>query len=126
MTIETQPSSACIDGGADVSSDHALRDRRNENRRNASFTADSIFHFREAGKNIGESFIYIARPLLPSIAGSGVMMVAIWGWQEVSTTLSPILRLAVSVVMGGLVYVAYLWLTQREMFYEVRELVGRK
>ncbi|VVB85542.1 Polysaccharide biosynthesis protein [uncultured archaeon] len=82
--------------------------------------------FREAGKIIDESFMYIARPLLPAIAGSFIMMFAIWGWQDISAAFSPILRLAVSVVLGAAVYVGYLWWARRELFYEIRELIGRK
>jgi O-antigen/teichoic acid export membrane protein len=82
--------------------------------------------FREAGKIIDENFIYIARPLMPAFVGSGVMMIAIWEWQDISAALSPVVRLAVSIVIGILVYVGYLWWMNREIFYEIRELVGRK
>lgn len=34
------------------------------------------------------------------------------------------LRLAVSVMLGASVYVAYLWLMRRELFYEIRKLIG--
>jgi len=78
--------------------------------------------FREAGKIIDENFMYIARPLMPAFVGSGVMMIAIWGWQDISAALSPVIRLAVSIVIGILV----LWWMNREIFYEIRELVGRK
>jgi hypothetical protein len=40
--------------------------------------------------------------------------------------LSPFIRLAVSVVVGGAVYVGYLWWRNREIFYEVKGLVGRR
>lgn len=82
--------------------------------------------FREAGKIIGENSMYIARPLMPTFMGSGIMIIAIWVWQDLSATLSPSLRLASSVVLGVGVYVGYLWLTRRELFYEIRELIQRK
>ncbi len=82
--------------------------------------------FREAGKIIGENFMYIVRPLMPAFAGSGVMVLAIWGWQEISAGLFPVMRLAVSVVTGTAVYVAYLWLTRKELFFEIRELIMRR
>jgi hypothetical protein len=37
-----------------------------------------------------------------------------------------VIRLAVSIVIGILVYVGYLWWMNREIFHEIRELVGRK
>lgn len=82
--------------------------------------------FREAGKIIEENFMYIARPLLPAIAGSIIMLLAIGGWQYISIALSPVLRLAVSVVLGVSVYVAFLWVVRRELFYEIRELITRQ
>ncbi|GFO96766.1 export protein [groundwater metagenome] len=80
----------------------------------------------EAGKIIGESFTYIARNFVPAIIGSLIMALAIWGWQEFAVGLSPVIRLAVSVVVGVLVYVGYLWWMNREIFFEIRGLVGRK
>ena len=85
-----------------------------------------VLTFREAGKIIGESFMFIVKPLVPAFAGSVVMMIAIWGWQEAAGGMAPVVRLAVSVLLGTGVYVGYLWLTRRELFYEVRDLVGRK
>ncbi|MDP3105664.1 MAG: polysaccharide biosynthesis C-terminal domain-containing protein, partial [Candidatus Methanoperedens sp.] len=81
---------------------------------------------REAGKIIGESFTFIAKTFVPSIMGSLVMVVGIYAWYYVSAGLSPVLRLVGSVVIGVAVYVGFLWMTKRELFYEIRELVGRK
>jgi len=81
--------------------------------------------FREAGKIIGESFTFIARTLVPGISGSLIMVLAIYAWYYISASFSPVLRLAVSVVLGTSVYVAFLWLTRKELFYEVRELITR-
>ena len=81
---------------------------------------------REAGKIIGESFGFIAKTFVPSIMGSLVMVVGIYAWYYVSDGLSPVLRLGGSVVIGAVVYVGFLWMTGRELFYEIRELVGRK
>jgi len=80
----------------------------------------------EAGKIIGEYFTFIARIFVPGIIGSLIMALAIWGWQDMAVVLSPVIRLAVSIVVGVLVYVGYLWWMNREIFYEVRELVGRR
>jgi len=85
-----------------------------------------VLTLHEAGKIIGENFTYIARNFLPGIIGSLIMALSIWGWQDISAALSPVVRLAVSIVIGILVYVGYLWWMNREIFYEIRELVGRK
>jgi O-antigen/teichoic acid export membrane protein len=85
-----------------------------------------VLTLHEAGKIIGENITYIARNFVPAVIGSLVMAVVIWGWQEVAAGLSPVIRLAVSVVVGGAVYVGYLWWRNREIFYEVKGLVGRR
>ena len=85
-----------------------------------------VLTFREAGKIIGESFGFIARTFVPSIMGSLVMVVGIYAWYYVAAGLGPVLRLGVSVVIGTVVYVGFLWITKGELFYEIRELVGRK
>jgi hypothetical protein len=85
-----------------------------------------VLTLHEAGKIIRENFTYIARNFVPAVIGSLVMAVVIWGWQDVAVGLSPVVRLAVSVVVGGAVYVGYLWWRNREIFYEVKGLVGRK
>ena len=85
-----------------------------------------VLTLHEAGKIIGENFTYIARNFVPGIIGSLIMALSIWGWQDISAALSPVVRLAVSIVIGILIYIGYLWWMNREIFYEVRELVGRK
>jgi O-antigen/teichoic acid export membrane protein len=85
-----------------------------------------ILTLNEAGKIIGESFGYIARNFVHAVIGSLFMAVVIWGWQEVAVGVSPVVRLAVSIVVGGAVYVGYLWWKNREILYEVKGLVGRK
>lgn len=85
-----------------------------------------ILTLREAGKIIGERFTFIARTFVHGITGSLIMVVAIYAWYYVSASFSPVLRLAVSVILGSSVYVAFLWMTRRELFYEVRELITRR
>ncbi len=85
-----------------------------------------VLTLHEAGKIIGENFTYIARNFVPGIIGSLIMALSIWGWQDISAALLPVIRLAVSIVIGILVYVGYLWWMNREIFYEIKELVGRK
>ncbi len=85
-----------------------------------------LLSFREAGKIIGESFTFIARTFVPGITGSFMMVLAIYAWHYVSDALSPVLRLGGSVLLGTVVYVGFLWMTRRELFYEIRELVGRR
>ncbi len=75
-----------------------------------------VLTLREAGKIIGKDFIYIARNFVPGIIGSLIMAFSIWGWQELAAALSPVVRLAVSIVIGILVYVGYLWWMNREIF----------
>jgi hypothetical protein len=54
------------------------------------------------------------------------MALTIWSWQDIAGGLSPVVRLAVSVVVGGAVYVEFLLWRNREIFYEDKGLVGRK
>ncbi len=82
--------------------------------------------FSEAGKIIGESFTFIARTFVPGLTGSLIMVLAIYAWYYASSSFSPVPRLTVSVIIGSSVYVAFLWLTRRELFYDVRELITRR
>jgi O-antigen/teichoic acid export membrane protein len=82
--------------------------------------------FKEAGKIIEESFAYIARSFVPGITGSLIMVMAIYAWQYAAASFSPVLRLAVSVVLGASVYIAFLWLTRKELFYEIKELAAKR
>jgi O-antigen/teichoic acid export membrane protein len=82
--------------------------------------------FREAGKIIDESLMYVVQPFILAFSGSIIMMVAISGWQNISVALSPTLRLTVSIVLGASVYFKYLWWRQKELFYEIRELIIKK
>jgi O-antigen/teichoic acid export membrane protein len=81
--------------------------------------------FREAGKIIEESFAYIAGSFAPGITGSLIMVLVIYAWQYASASFSPALRLGVSIVLGSLVYLAFLWMTRKELFYEIKELVAK-
>jgi PST family polysaccharide transporter/lipopolysaccharide exporter len=87
---------------------------------------DVVLTLHEAGKIIGENFTYIGRNFVPAIIGSLIMALALWGWQEIAVGLSPLIRLAVSVMVGGAIYVGYLWWRNREIFYEVEGLEGRR
>ncbi len=82
--------------------------------------------FKEAGKIIKESFAYIARSFVPGITGSLIMVLAIYAWQYMSAFFSPVLRLAVSIVLGASVYTAFLWITRKELFYEIKELAAKR
>ncbi len=73
---ESQHPAAHINGCAYVSAHNALWDTGNKHRGLIPSPLIVFLTFREAGKIIGEDFMYIVRPLLPSIAGSGVMIVA--------------------------------------------------
>jgi O-antigen/teichoic acid export membrane protein len=42
-----------------------------------------------------------------------------------SASFSLFLRLGVSIVLGASVYAAFLWITRKELFYEIRELIAR-
>ena len=85
-----------------------------------------VLTLREAGKIIGVSFGFIAKTFVPSIMGSLVMVVGIYAWYYVAAGLGLGLRLGGSVVIGTVVYRRFLSMTRRELFYEIRELVGRK
>ena len=82
--------------------------------------------FREAGKIIEEDFFYIAKTFIPGIVGSLIMVIVIYTWNYLSVGFSPFLRLVFSIIFGLMVYVGFFWITRKEMFYEIRELVGRK
>jgi len=85
-----------------------------------------VLTLHEAGKIIGENFTYIAKNFVPGIIGSLIMALSIWVWQDFAGGLSPVIRLGASIVIGGAVYVGYLWWMNREIFYEIRGLVGRR
>jgi len=85
-----------------------------------------VLTLHEAGKIIGGNFTYIARNFVPGIIGSLIMALTIWGWQDFAGGLSPVIRLGASIVIGAAVYVGYLWWMNREIFYEIRGLVGRR
>jgi len=85
-----------------------------------------VLTLHEAGKIIGENFTFIARNFVTAIMGSLIMALFIWVWQDFAGGLSPVIRLAVSIVIGAAVYVGYLWWMNREIFYEIRGLVGRR
>jgi len=84
-----------------------------------------VFTLHEAGKIIGENYVY-CEELRPWNNWVLIMALSIWEWQDISAALSPVVRLAASIIIGILVYVGYLWWMNREIFYEIRELVGRK
>ena len=123
---KAQSSAACIDGAAHVS----LTIRYGIMGAAIAATLPSVLivvlTLREAGKIIGENIRYIAGNFVPAIIGSLIMALSIWGWQEFAVGFSPVIRLAVSILMGAAVYVGYLWWMNREIFYEVKGLVGRK
>lgn len=82
--------------------------------------------FREAGKIIEEDFLYIAKTFVPGIVGSLVMVMVIYSWSYMSVSFSPFLRLAFSIIFGLMVYVGFFWITRKELFFELKELVMRK
>jgi O-antigen/teichoic acid export membrane protein len=84
-----------------------------------------ILTLTEAGKIIEEKFIFIAKVFIPEIIGSLIMVLSIWGWQDLAAGLSPVIRLAATVIIGALVYVGYLWRMNREIFYEIRRLLEK-
>ncbi len=85
-----------------------------------------ILTLKEAGKIIGESFSYIARNFVPAITGSLIMALSIWGWQRFAIGISPVIRMGVSIMIGTLVYVGYLWWMNKEILYEIRGLITRR
>jgi len=89
-------------------------------------TLNVFLTFREAGKIIDEDFFYIAKTFVPGIVGSLIMVSVIYGWSYMAVSFSPYLRLAFSIIFGLVVYVGFFWVTKKEMFYEIKELVGRK
>jgi O-antigen/teichoic acid export membrane protein len=82
--------------------------------------------FREAGKIIEEDFFYIAKTFVPGIVGSLIMVIVIYAWSYMAVSFSPFLRLAFSIIFGLVVYVGFFWITRKEMFYEIKDLVMRK
>lgn len=82
--------------------------------------------FHEAGKIIEEDFMYIARPLTPAIVGSLIMVTGIRLLHTALPFLSTLFMLASSVILGSIIYIAFLWLIRRELFYEIRELLARR
>jgi O-antigen/teichoic acid export membrane protein len=80
--------------------------------------------FREAGKIIKESFMFILRPLLPFLVGSVILVLSIELLHHI-LPLKPSYMLAASVILGSAVYFVFLWLTQKELIYEIKELVTK-
>jgi lipopolysaccharide exporter len=89
-------------------------------------TLNIFLTFREAGKIIEEDFFYIAKTFIPGIVGSFVMVAVIYAWSYMAVSFSPFVRLAFSIIFGLVIYVGFFWITKKEMFYELKELVGRK
>jgi len=85
-----------------------------------------VLTLREAGKIIEEDFLYIAKTFVPGIVGSLIMMSVIYAWSYMAVSFSPFLRLAFSIFFGLVVYVGFFWITRKEMFYEMKELVMRE
>jgi O-antigen/teichoic acid export membrane protein len=69
--------------------------------------------FREAGKIIKESFMFIVRPLLPFSVGSIIVVLSIELLHYI-LPLKPSYMLAASVILGSAIYFAFLWRTQKE------------
>jgi O-antigen/teichoic acid export membrane protein len=82
--------------------------------------------FREAGKIIEEDFLYITKTFIPGIIGSLAMVMVIYSWSYMSISFSPFLRLAFSIIFGLVIYVGFFWITNKEFFYGIKELVIRK
>jgi O-antigen/teichoic acid export membrane protein len=82
--------------------------------------------FKEAGKIIEEDFFYIAKTFVPGIVGSSIMVSVIYAWSYVSVTFTPFLRLAFSIILGLMVYIGFFWITRRDMFYELKDLVMKE
>ena len=82
--------------------------------------------FREAGKIIEEDILSIVRSFFPAIAGSLTMVIVIYAWSFFSIGLPPLIRLAFSIIFGLVVYIGFFWITKKEMFYELKDLVMKK
>lgn len=85
-----------------------------------------VLTFKEAAKLIEETSANIAKLFVPSITGSLLMVLAIYAFQYSSDLLSPVLRLSFSIILGSCVYIAFLWLTQKDMLYEIRGMMTRR
>jgi len=79
--------------------------------------------FREAGRIIEESSTRILASLLPGITGSLIMVITIELMRYTFNPLSPVYALASSVILGSLVYIAFLYLTQKEELDEIKQLI---
>ncbi len=79
--------------------------------------------FNEAGKIIGESFLSIAKTLLPAAAGSIIMVSLIVILQIFISHLSPQVILLFSIALGAVSYLVFLWLTQKEELNEIKKLI---
>lgn len=85
-----------------------------------------VLTFKVAGKIIEENFMYIPRSIMPIFVGSLIMVLSIEILHYTVPIFSPAYELTSSVIIGLFIYVAFLWLTQRELIYEIKELIVTK
>ena len=123
---KTQPFAIVFDGSAHVSAHDALRDHGRCDRSDGSFTADRVLDLQGSRRdNKWERYAY--RKTAPACVrgfrcyDNGDMGVAGYFCCDISG-----FEAGSFSVLGTAVYAGYMWWARKEMFYEIRELIGRK
>ena len=80
--------------------------------------------FHEAGKIIDRSFLTIVKNIAPAAVGSLVMVSLVLLLQQLIFHLSPALVLLLSIGLGAMSYLVFIWLTQKEELGEIGQLIG--
>jgi O-antigen/teichoic acid export membrane protein len=82
-----------------------------------------LLTFHEAGKIIDKSLLTIVKHIAPAAAGSLIMVALVLLLQQLISHLSPALVLLLSIGLGAVSYIVFIWLTQKEELGEIRQLI---
>jgi len=83
-----------------------------------------LLTFHEAGKIIDKSLMAIVKHIAPAAAGSLIMVSLVLLLQQLISHLSPALVLLLSIGLGAVSYLMFIWLTQKKELREIRQLIG--
>ena len=83
-----------------------------------------LLTFHEAGKIINRNFLTIAKNIAPATAGSLIMAALVLILQQLTSHFSPTLVLLLSIGLGAVSYIMFIWLTQKEELDEIKQLIG--
>ncbi|MDW7775638.1 MAG: lipopolysaccharide biosynthesis protein [Methanosarcinales archaeon] len=82
-----------------------------------------LLTFHEAGKIIDKSLLAIVKHIAPAAAGSLIMVSLVLLLQQFISHLSPALVLLLSIGLGAVSYLVFIWSTQKDEIGEIRRLI---